>query len=324
MANIITPKTKAKTSNNATPTIDPAEPLKNQKHELFARRLTNGEDPRDIYISLYPDCKSRETAAQGASRINRRAEIRARVNWLTDQRNPIKEVDPAQECPDLGTRAGRLRFYEVMARRAYEGDATGNTGMAAIKELITLHGDREQIEMERTGVDPVQVCAYLIRAHLDGISPREALKVDLQAVAAAVVRALDVDACLLKVGDKSVAAGATTTIDHAKVSRLLTVQASSQGGGGRVVEDQHGDSWSELHSGEPGPPPAQIHDIIYTPQGTHPPSGVGHSSSATIYKDSVEIMTEDPGVFDISSGELREEEPKELSEDDELLEGLEI
>lgn len=71
-----------------TPLPDPAQPLKNQRHEAIAQAVASGKTQRDAVLDIYVNAKNwthPNKAAVKGSEICARPEVRARIGFLQAQ-----------------------------------------------------------------------------------------------------------------------------------------------------------------------------------------------------------------------------------------------
>jgi len=155
------PVDTSETSDNGLFRGDPSLPLANAKHEHFLRCYLASRNAGIAYRdAISPQCRM-DTAAQQASRIMKRADVRGRLRWLL-LKEKADQADPVAGKPmTLGVKISELEKIILQG--------TPSDRVRAIQEhnRLTGHG-----RPKADGVpDPAYLAEYLRRAEDLGVAP---------------------------------------------------------------------------------------------------------------------------------------------------------
>ena len=145
---------------------DPTLPLENTKHEAFVRAYLASRNASIAYrTAISPQCRM-DTAAQQASRVMKRAEVRARLRYLLLQ----EKAETADPVP------GRVMGLPVKLAELERIIRTGTPSdrVRAIQEhnRLTGHGRPTTANVP----DPAFLAEFLRRAEDLGLDPVQAAK----------------------------------------------------------------------------------------------------------------------------------------------------
>ena len=187
--------------------FNPAKPLTNTRHELVVTKIIQGLDRIDAYLLQYPNCKARMTASQGVSRIFKDPKVKARYAFMLHEKQQIEGVpeitpvktgnpgdsrDPGGQI-DIKTRAGRLSVVEMVVQDYLNGGSVRTDAvLKAVDRLVTMHGDQEALEAERSKIPISAIIAHLIQCEIAGRNPLAMPAADLPEI---LCRLFNLDSC---------------------------------------------------------------------------------------------------------------------------------
>ena len=187
--------------------FNPVKPLTNTRHELTLIKIIQGLDRIDAYLLQYPNCKTRDTACKGVSRMFRDAKVRARYEALLNEkrelegipeRAPVKTGNPGDSRDpggqiDIKTRAGRLSVVEMVVQDYLDGGSVRTDAvLKAVDRLVQMHGDQEALEAERSKIPISAIIAHLIQCEIAGRNPLAMPVADLPEI---LCRLFNLDSC---------------------------------------------------------------------------------------------------------------------------------
>ena len=176
---------------------DPSQPLPDKRRERIAKMHADGMDLHAAWINTSNRAIKKQSAYKMAVVLRKDKDFSERVLFLRSQKLSSSMI------PDVTTAEGRRRVLQDVIGAYYRSEARAPEVISALKELSSIYGDREAMERERKRLDPADICAWLVSANMQGLTPGELIAQEdgLKRVARAVVEALGVDSVQVMLGE---------------------------------------------------------------------------------------------------------------------------
>jgi len=196
---------------------DPSLTLKDKRREEVANLHARGQRIVDAWMVTAPTKISKQAGRAGALTLRREPSFLARVEYL-------KEEIANKFSPNFKTKEGRISAWEHIAEGYFAEEKTTSSADAlkAVKELSNIYGDKEAAERERLKVDPSEICAWIMKARMQGLEPGEELvktQQGLQTLADTIRKAFKLSGVFVETPARYAKTGVITASIHAKVDR---------------------------------------------------------------------------------------------------------
>ncbi|MDI6739024.1 MAG: hypothetical protein QME74_01500 [Candidatus Edwardsbacteria bacterium] len=150
---------------------DPSQPLHDARYEAYCCARAVGVVAHGAYHAHVSRSGTVKTATQQASRLGRKADVRARLRWLKEARRALAQHEAASGTVDAG-RMSRVEKIAVCETILRDRTVTVTDRMRAMEQHTRLTAD-EAGDRRRSlsDLDPVELTAYFRLAAEQGIDP---------------------------------------------------------------------------------------------------------------------------------------------------------